>query len=127
MRDLHDVNIKNFKVKIYRLCTGAKGWSKKEQTKMWKAHEKNGKLALELKDKDGIPLINKQKQNQRRRVIKDRVDSFIEEDFFSVYSFKNPLMYGLPILLFSIALTLFGVDLAVNSAIKVSTLLNKII
>ena len=33
-------------------------------------------------------------------------------------------MYGLPILLFSIALTLFGVDLAVNSAIKVSTLLN---
>ena len=52
------------------------------------------------------------------------IDSFIEEDFFSVYSFKNPLMYGLPILLFSIALTLFGVDLAVNSAIKVSTLLN---
>jgi len=39
--------------------------------------EKNGKLALELKDKDGIPLINKQKQNQRRRVIKDKVDSFI--------------------------------------------------
>ena len=88
IRDLHDVNIKNFKVKIYRLCTGAKGWSKKEQTKMWKAHEKNGKLAIELKDKDGIPLINKQKQNQRRRVIKDKVDSFIEEGF------KNIILAG---------------------------------
>ena len=65
IRDLHDKNIKNFKIKIYRLCTGAKGWSKKEQTKMWKAHEKTGKLAIELKDKDGISLINKQKQNQR--------------------------------------------------------------
>ena len=61
IRDLHDKNIKNFKAKIYRFCTGAKGWTKKEQTKMWKAHEKNGKLALELKDKDGIPLIDKQK------------------------------------------------------------------
>ena len=38
IKDLHDKNIKNFKLKIYRFCTGAKGWSKKEQTKMWKAH-----------------------------------------------------------------------------------------
>ena len=88
IRDLHDKNIKNLKVKIYRLCTGAKGWSKKEQTKMWKAHEKNGKLAIELKDKDGIPLINKQKQNQRRRVIKDKVDNFIEDGF------KNIILAG---------------------------------
>ena len=75
---------KNFNIKIYRLCTGAKGWSKKEQTKMWKAHEKLGKLAIELKDKDGTPLINKQKQNQRRRVIKKKVDSFIEEGFENI-------------------------------------------
>ncbi len=40
---------------------------------MWKAHEKSGKLAIELKDKDGTPLINKQKQNQRRRVIKKKL------------------------------------------------------
>ena len=78
IRYLHNKKIRNFNIKIYRLCTGAKGWSKKEQTKMWKAHEKSGKLAIELKDKDGTPLINKQKQNQRRRVIKKKVDSFIE-------------------------------------------------
>ena len=84
IRDLHNKKIKNFNIKIYRLCTGAKGWSKKEQTKMWKAHEKSGKLAIELKDKDGTPLINKQKQNQRRRVIKKKVDSFIEEGFENI-------------------------------------------
>ena len=84
IRDFHNKKIKNFNVKIYRFCTGAKGWSKKEQTKMWKAHEKSGKLVIELKDKDGIPLINKQKQNQRRRVIKEKVDSFIEEGFENI-------------------------------------------
>ena len=84
IRYLHNKKIKNFNIKIYRLCTGAKGWSKKEQTKMWKAHEKSGKLAIELKDKDGTPLINKQKQNQRRRVIKKKVDSFIEEGFKNI-------------------------------------------
>ena len=84
IRYLHNKKIRNFSIKIYRLCTGAKGWSKKEQTKMWKAHEKSGKLAIELKDKDGTPLINKQKQNQRRRVIKKKVDSFIEEGFENI-------------------------------------------
>ena len=84
IRDLHNKKIKNFTIKIFRLCTGAKGWSQKEQTKMWKAHEKSGKLAIELKDKDGTPLINKQKQNQRRRVIKEKVDSFIEEGFENI-------------------------------------------
>jgi hypothetical protein len=84
IRYLHNKKIRNFNIKIYRLCTGAKGWSKKEQTKMWKAHEKSGKLAVELKDKDGTPLINKQKQNQRRRVIKKKVDSFIEEGFENI-------------------------------------------
>ena len=84
IRDLHNKKIKNFNVKIYRFCTGAKGWSKKEQTKMWKSHEKTGKLSIELKDKDGTLLINKQKQNQRRRVIKERVDSFIDEGFENI-------------------------------------------
>ena len=84
IRYLHNKKIRNFNIKIYRLCTGAKGWSKKEQTKMWKAHVKSGKLAIELKDKDGTPLIDKQKQNQRRRVIKKKVDSFIEEGFENI-------------------------------------------
>ena len=89
VRDLDNRIIKNFTIKIFRLCTGAKGWTKKEQTKMWKAHERTGKLGIELldielKDKDGIPLMDKQKQSQRKRVIKDKVDSFIEEGFSNI-------------------------------------------
>ena len=84
IRDLHNKKIKNFNIKIYRLCSGTRGWSKKEQTKMWKAHEKSGKLDIELNDKDGTPLINKQKQNQRRSVIKEKVDRFIEEGFENI-------------------------------------------
>ena len=37
-----------------------------------------------IRDRDGTPLINKQKQNQRRRVIKKKVDSFIEEGFENI-------------------------------------------
>ena len=40
IRNLHNQKIKNFTIVIYRLCSGVKGWSDKEQTKMWKAHKK---------------------------------------------------------------------------------------
>ena len=42
IRDLHNIKIKNFNVKIYRFCTGAKGWSKKEQKKCTKPMKKVG-------------------------------------------------------------------------------------
>jgi hypothetical protein len=84
IRDLHDKKIKNLSIKIFRLCTGVKGWSKKEQNKMWKTHEKSGKLALEIKDKNGITLISKQKQNKRRRAIKKKVEKFKNEGFENI-------------------------------------------
>jgi hypothetical protein len=81
IRNLHNKKINNFSIKIFRLCTGVKGWSQKEQNKMWKTHEKSGKLAIELKDKNGITLISKQKQNKRRRAIKKKVEKFKKEGF----------------------------------------------
>ena len=84
IRDLHNKKIKNFNIKIYRLCSGVKGWSKKEQNKMWKAHEKSGKLDLKLADKEGTPLIQKQKQNQKLRITKEKVDRLIEEGFKNI-------------------------------------------
>ena len=81
---LHNKKIKNYHIKIYRLCSGVRGWSKKEQDKMWKAHKKSGTLDLKLTDKDGTPLIKKQKQNQKLRIIKEKVDSFIEEGFENI-------------------------------------------
>ena len=88
IRNLHDKKIKNFNVKIYRLCSGVKGWSKKEQTKMWKAHEKSGSLDLKLADKEGTPLIEKQKQNRKRKIIKEKVENF------KTKGFKNIVLAG---------------------------------
>ena len=84
IRDLHNKKIKNFNIKIYRLCSGTRGWSKKEQTKMWKAHEKSGALDLKLTDKDGNLVIENQKQNRKLRIIKDKVDSLTEEKFENI-------------------------------------------
>ena len=82
--NLHDQKIKKSNIKIYRLCSGVRGWTKTEKTKMWKAHEKFGKLDLKLADKEGTPLIQKQKQNLKRKIIKEKVDSFIQQGFKNI-------------------------------------------
>ena len=60
------------------------------------------------------------------RVSKDKkqIDNTDENDFFSAFTFRKPIFFSLPILIISIALTLFGVDLAVNSAVFISKELN---
>ena len=66
IRNLHNKKINNSEVKIYRLCSGVRGWSQSEQDKMWKHHEKTGNLSL--KNNDGKFLMTKQKQNQKLKV-----------------------------------------------------------
>ena len=41
-------------------------------------------------------------------------------DYFSNFTFRKPIFLSLPILVISISLTLFGVDLAVKSAVYIS-------
>ena len=48
IRNLHNKKINNYEVKIYRLCSGVRGWTQSEQDKMWKHHEKTGNLNLAL-------------------------------------------------------------------------------
>ena len=55
---------------------------------------------------------------------KKQIDNTDENDFFSTFTFRKPIFFSLPILIISIALTLFGVDLAVNSAVFISKKLN---
>ena len=55
---------------------------------------------------------------------KKQIDNTDENDFFSAFTFRKPIFFSLPILIISIALTLFGVDLAVNSAVFISKELN---
>ena len=86
IRNLHNKKINNYEVKIYRLCSGVRGWSKSEQDKMWKHHEKTGKLSL--KDSKGEYLITKQKQNQKLKVIENTIDKFADNGF------KNIILAG---------------------------------
>ena len=86
IRNLHNKKINNYEVKIYRLCSGVRGWSQSEQDKMWKHHEKTGKLSL--KDMKGEFLITKQKQNQKLKVIKNTINKF------ALDGFKNIILAG---------------------------------
>ena len=86
IRNLHNKKINNFEVKIYRLCSGVRGWSKSEQDKMWKHHEKTGNLGL--KDSKGEFLITKQKQNQKLKVIENTINNFADNGF------KNIILAG---------------------------------
>ena len=86
IRNLHNKKINNFEVKIYRLCSGVRGWSKSEQDKMWKHHKKTGNLGL--KDSKGEFLITKQKQNQKLKVIENTINKFADNGF------KNIILAG---------------------------------
>ena len=86
IRNLHNKKINNYEVKIYRLCSGVRGWSQSEQDKMWKHHEKSGNLSL--KNNDGKFLMTKQKQNQKLKVIKNTIDKFVDNGF------KNIILAG---------------------------------
>ena len=51
---------------------------------------------------------------------KKQINTTNEMDYFSNFTFRKPFLFSLPILIISISLTLFGVDLAVNSAVQIS-------
>ncbi len=55
---------------------------------------------------------------------KEVSDIGIENDFFSMRSFKKPFLFGAPVCFISILLTLFGADITVDSAISISKELN---
>ena len=48
------------------------------------------------------------------------IDDSNENDYFSDFTFNKPIILSLPILAISISITLFGVDLVVNSAVNIS-------
>ena len=81
IRNLHDEKINDYQVKIYRLCTGVRGWSKTEQDKMWKS---TSKKRLTLKNSKGELLFHKNKDFYRTRIIKEKIDPFKSEGFENI-------------------------------------------
>ena len=81
---LHDKKINNFQIKIYHLCSGVRGWTQDEQGRMWQAHVDSGKLSLTLVDNNGTPLIQRQKQLLKQKIIKKKVDDLKEKGFENI-------------------------------------------
>ena len=88
LTQLHNIKIDNLEIKIYMLCSGVRGWSQAEENKMDDDFEINKKLSLNFKDKDGLLLIDKQKQIIKKKVILEKIKEF------ESLGFKNIVLAG---------------------------------
>ena len=69
---LDGTQIKDLTIKTYQLCSGVKGWTQTESDKFWEAYDKNNQdvnSVLSLKDKNGILLIDKNKDFQKQKIL----------------------------------------------------------
>ena len=71
---LHNKKINELEIKIYRLCSGVKGISSKEEKKIRKSIKKGEKLDL-------LPEL---KQLKRQNIILAKADEFIEQGFENI-------------------------------------------
>jgi hypothetical protein len=88
LTQLHNTKIDNLEIKIYMLCSGVRGWSQAEENKMDDDFEINKKISLNFKDKNGLLLIDKQKQILKQKVILEKIKEF------ESLGFKNIVLAG---------------------------------
>ena len=84
---LDGTKIKDFTIKTYQLCSGVRGWTKKEEDLFWKVYDDNNQdvsKVLELKDKNGVFLIDKHGITKKRKVIKLKIKEFRDEGFKNI-------------------------------------------
>tara|TARA_B110000014_G_C20070906_1_gene558507 strand:- start:332 stop:1261 length:930 start_codon:yes stop_codon:yes gene_type:complete len=84
---LDGTQIKDLTIKTYQLCSGVKGWTQTESDKFWEAYDKNNQdvnSVLSLKDKNGILLIDKNKDFQKQKVMKLKIDEFKKKGFNNI-------------------------------------------
>ena len=84
---LDGTKIKDFTIKTYRLCSGVRGWTKSEEDRFWDIYDKNNQdvsKVLELKDKNGVFLIDKHGMTTKRKVIKLKIKEFRDEGFKNI-------------------------------------------
>ena len=79
--------IMDFTIKTYQLCSGVRGWTKKEEDLFWDVYDKNKQdvnSVLKLKDKKGELLANKWKSPKRQKVVKLKIDEFKNKGFKNI-------------------------------------------
>lgn len=88
---LDGLNYKNFTIKTYQLCSGARGWTQKQEDYFWDIYYKSGKdhkIVSSIKDKKGELLFDKSSYATKRRVIINKVNEFKKSGF------KNIILAG---------------------------------
>ena len=84
---LDGTKIKDLTIKTYQLCSGVRGWTQSEEDKFWEIYDKNNQdvnSVLNLKDKNGILLIDKKKDPQKAKVMKLKIDEFKKKGFNNI-------------------------------------------
>ena len=84
---LDGVKIKDLTVKTYQLCSGVRGWTKKEEDLFWDTYDANNQdvsKVLDLKDDNGILLANKWKGPKKQKVMKLKIDEFKNKRFKNI-------------------------------------------
>ncbi len=84
---LDGTQIKDLTIKTFQLCSGVKGWTQSEEDKLWEIYDKNNQdvnSVLNLKDKNGILLIDKYKDFQKTKVMKLKIDEFKKKGFNNI-------------------------------------------
>ena len=84
---LDGTKIKDLTIKTYQLCSGVRGWTQMEQDKFWETYDKNNQnviSVLNLKDNNGVLLIDKSKLKTKRKVIKMKIDEFKNKGFKNI-------------------------------------------
>ena len=69
------------------MCSGVRGWTQMEQDKFWETYDKNNQnviSVLNLKDNNGVLLIDKSKLKTKRKVIKMKIDEFKNKGFKNI-------------------------------------------
>ena len=84
--NLHDKNIKDFKAKIYRLCTGVRGWTENHWRKMDDIYKNSSKDNFPKIIKDDFDRIkfNGAKQFRKQKVIINKVEELINIGFENI-------------------------------------------
>ena len=79
--------INDLTIKTYQLCSGVRGWTKKEEDLFWDTYDENNQdvsKVINLKDKSGILLVNKWKSPMKQKVMKLKIDEFINNGFKNI-------------------------------------------
>ena len=84
--NLHNKKIKDFKVKIYYLCSGVRGWTKNHWKKMSERYKnvKKANFSKIIKDDFDKIKFNGAKQFRKQKVIINKVDELINLGFENI-------------------------------------------